>query len=67
MADLIPRDETKEKAIKLELPDGTTGELKVEDSNTRTSIATGQSYKKGGIIKKVTSHEEIDKLIKKSK
>jgi hypothetical protein len=57
MADLIQRDETKQKAIKVELPDGTAGELPIMDASDRVDLLMGygpdiETYKKGGKIKK---------------
>jgi hypothetical protein len=56
MADLIKTDETKQKAIKVELPDGTSGEIPIEDAEARVNIAKGYAFEPeellfdGGII-----------------
>jgi hypothetical protein len=48
MADLLKEDETKKKVLKIELPDGTEGEIPIQDSGVRTEIFKG--YSNGGTI-----------------
>ena len=48
MADLLKTDDTKQKAIKVELPDGTSGEIPIHDAATRTEVVMG--YGEGGKI-----------------
>jgi hypothetical protein len=48
MADLLKTDDTKKQSIKVELPDGTSGEIPMHDAGTRTEIIMG--YGEGGVV-----------------
>ena len=64
MANLIKKDESVEKALKVELPDGTEGEIPIRDATERGSILTGDfipEFKHGGVIKKYDQGEEVRK------
>jgi hypothetical protein len=53
MANLIKKDESVEKALKIELPDGTEGEIPIQDATERGQIISGDMvYKEGGEVKK---------------
>tara|TARA_Y100000004_G_C8745495_1_gene340133 strand:- start:227 stop:472 length:246 start_codon:yes stop_codon:yes gene_type:complete len=81
MANLIKKGsgEQQEKAIKVELPDGTGGEIPIQPDAPTIDLMDASSmpsntYKNGGKIKKTskakkvsTAHGAIDKLIKQSK
>ena len=62
MANLIKKDESVEKALKIELPDGTEGEIPLQDATERGEIITGDMvYKEGGEIKKYDQGEKVRK------
>jgi hypothetical protein len=61
MADLLKTDDTKQKAIKVELPDGTSGEIPIHDAATRTEVVMG--YGEGGEVKKYKKGDKIGDLL----
>ena len=80
MANLIQRKVDKEKALKIELPDGTAGSIPIEDDAPKLELMDASNlsddfYKHGGKVKPSKSsnatssnaHSAIDKLMKSSK
>ena len=73
MANLIQRKQDKEKALKVELPDGTAGKIPIEDYEPKVELMNASNissdfYKHGGEVKKtICAHDTIDKLLKKHK
>ena len=68
MADLLKTDDTKQKAIKVELPYGTSGEIPIHDAATRTEVVMGdgeggevKKYKKGDKVERAPQAKEIPK------
>ena len=62
MANLIKKDESVEKALKIELPDGTEGEIPIQDATERGQIISGDMvYKEGGEIKEYDQGEKVRK------
>ena len=68
MANLIQKGsgENEEKAIKVELPDGTAGEIPIQDAALRTSVYDANNipaylpdYKEGGKVKKYDKGEKV--------
>ena len=68
MANLIQKGsgENEEKAIKVELPDGTAGEIPIQDAALRTSVYDANNipaylpdYKEGGKVKKYDEGEKV--------
>ena len=57
MANLIQKKDAKERALKVELPDGTSGQISIEDDKPKMDVMdasnmSGNIYKDGGKIKK---------------
>jgi hypothetical protein len=65
MADLLKEDETKKKVLKIELPDGTEGQIPIQDSGVRTEIFKG--YSNGGIIETFGDNRRKHNFVKKKK
>ena len=75
MANLIQRGSGKqeEKVIKVELPDGTAGDIPIQDAAVRTEMFDANNvpqytpgYKEGGKIKKTNNKSTITKSKKEN-